>query len=219
MTVLFVIATIIIFLGIDWLMRLVKQQPISTVRPAAATYPIRLPDGIFFTPSHTWLNLYPSGRIRLGIDDFISRLVEEPEITLLRNPGEQIQKGDPLILLKEQNHSLTIRSPFAGEVVAINEELPPHPSLLKESLFSQGWGYDIKPAKLSEIKQMMIGNETRTWIRGEFQRLRDLFASLNKNGSLAPAYLQDGGPPIAGVMKSMDDAVWQQLDKLFLQSQ
>jgi glycine cleavage system H protein len=223
MTVLFVIATIILFLSIDWLVRKTKEQPSAIPQPSPAsiakTYPIRIPEGIFFAPSHTWLNLYPSGKVRLGVDDFISRLVETPEIVLLKNPGEKIQKGDPLILLKEGGHFLTIRSPLAGDVLAINEELTSNPALLKERLFSDGWGYVIKPSKLGEIKRMLIGNETHAWIRNEFQRLRDFFAGMSKNGALEPAFLQDGGPPIAGVLRTMDDAVWQHLDHEFLQAQ
>jgi glycine cleavage system H protein len=176
-----------------------------------------LPDGVFFAPSHTWLNLYPSGTLRLGVDDFIARLVESPEILLLKCPGDHFQKGDPLIQLKEGNHALTIRSPLEGEIVAINEELTADPSLLRERMFSSGWGYIIKPSRIDEIKTMLIGSETRSWIRNEFQRLRDLFAQLNNKGSLAPACLQDGGPPIAGVLRTMDDVVWKRLDNEFLQ--
>ncbi|MBI4547570.1 MAG: hypothetical protein HY707_06310 [Ignavibacteriae bacterium] len=222
MTVLFVIATIIIFLTIDWIIQRRKQpvpQTAVATRKPAETFAVRLPEGIFFAPSHTWLNLFPSGKIRIGVDDFISGLLAHPEITLLKQPGEEVRRGDPIILLKEKDHLLTIRSPIEGHILTANDELPKNPKLLKEQLFSDGWAYMIKPLKLKEVKHMLIGDETRTWIQHEFHRLRDLLAGLGRNGSLQPAYLQEGGPPIAGVLNVMDDVVWQQIDQEFLRVQ
>jgi glycine cleavage system H protein len=219
MTVLFVIVTIIVFLTIDWILQR-RQQRVTQVAvpetPSIQTLAVRLPEGIFFAPSHTWLNLFPSGKIRLGVDDFISGLLKHPEIRLLKHQGEQIRKGDPLIALKEQDHLLTIRSPIDGHILAANDELPLNPKLLNEQPFSDGWAYMIKPLKLSELKQMLIGAETQSWIKREFHRLRDLLAGVGRNGSLQPAYLQEGGPPIAGLLSEMDDVVWHQIDQEFL---
>ena len=222
MTVLFVIATIILFLAADWLLERRKAREgraaaIPAVRPTADSYPVRVPDGIFFAPSHTWLNLYPSGTLRLGIDDFIARLVGHPEIILLKNAGDQVAKGDPIMLIKEDDHLLTVRSPLSGEILEVNEALPRNPTYLKERLFGDGWGYSIKPVAMSDLKQMMLGSESRSWVRGEFGRLRNYFASLSTDGRLQPAYLQDGGTPAAGVLGGMDDQAWQGFEQEFLQ--
>lgn len=215
MTVLFVIATIIIFLTIDWFVRGRKSQPAAT--RIEESYPIRVPEGIFFAPSHTWLNLFPSGKIRLGVDDFISRLVKEPEIIFLKQPGERIAKGDPLMLLRKGTSTLTVRSPLSGEILETNNELSNNPSLLRDKLFGEGWSYGIKPTAINELKQMLIGSESRVWIRNEFQRLRNFFAAMNTNGT--PAFMQDGGLPVTGVLGGMDTKVWQELENEFLQIQ
>jgi glycine cleavage system H protein len=219
MTVLFVIATIIIFLTIDWFLhRRGDQKPeqVPQVRKHES-FTVRLPEGIFFAPSHTWLNLFPSGKLSLGVDDFIARLLNNPKIILLKNSGDQITKGEPLILLKEGEHRLTVRSPIDGRILRINSDLVKDPSLLKENLFSNGWGYLIQPNTLSELKGLLLGAESRTWIRQEFQRLKDILAGVGRNGSPQPAFLQDGGQPIAGALDTMDDSIWQQLDNEFLQ--
>ena len=223
MTILFVVATIILFLSVDWFLerRKARQGAGAAVeaQPSADPYPVRVPDGIFFSPSHTWLSLYPSGKLRLGIDDFIARLVGTPEIILLKNAGDRVAKGDPIILLKERDHLLTIRSPLAGEILEANLELPKNPSYLRERLFGDGWGYTIMPAAIGELKQMMIGDESRTWIREEFRRLRNFFATLSTNGAIQPAFLQDGGMPAAGVLGTMDDRAWQGFEQEFLKIQ
>ncbi|HLF14833.1 MAG TPA: glycine cleavage system protein H [Bacteroidota bacterium] len=222
MTVLFVIATVLLFLTVDWLIQRSRENRavVAEIAPVSAReLSVRIPDGIFFAPSHTWLNLFPSGKVRLGVDDFISRLLEKPGVTLLRSAGDKISKGDPILNLKSDGHSLTVRAPIDCEIVSVNDSLAKNPGLLEEGLFSDGWAYMIRPARNADLKDLLLGNESRQWIRTEYQRLKDLLAGTGAHGTLRPAFLQEGGPPIAGVLNRMDDAVWQKLDIEFLHVQ
>ncbi len=218
MTVLFVVVTILLFLGIDWLVQRAHEKKAVTVPGAVSLhpYPIRIPEGIFFTRSHTWLNLFPSGKVRLGIDDFVGRIVESPEIILLKLAGEKVHRGEPILLLKENEHLLTVRSPIDGQIESSNDDLRRHPELLHDLLFSDGWAYTIVPQKFSELKGLLLGNETKEWMRAEFARLRDFFAGVTQTGEVAPAYLQDGGPPMGGIMRNMSDEIWQHFELAFL---
>jgi len=224
MVVLFVAATIILFLTIDWFILRMKKQRVPVMltvhKPAHAdAMPVRVPEGIFFARSHTWLNLYPSGKVRLGVDDFVSRLFVRPEIVLLKHQGEQVQKGEPILQLKQNGHTLTVRSPIGGDILAVNSELPANPSLLEEKLFSDGWGYLLRPKAVGDVRNLLLGKETREWIRVEFGRLRDLLANLSHSGATSPAFLQDGGAPISGFMESLDDKVWKEFEEEFLKIQ
>ena len=221
MTVLFVVATITVFLAIDWFVRRAREKkgvrtPSFVQRTLEHSISVRIPEGIFFARSHTWMNLFPSGKVYLGIDDFVSRLLEHPEVILLRMAGDHVAKGDPILLLKEDGRELTIHAPVDGEILAINEELPSKPELMKNLLFTDGWAYSIKPKRPSELKEMIFGEETAMWIAEEFRRLRDVFAGMSQHGELVPALLQDGGPPIAGAMKQMPVSVWNRFEREFL---
>jgi len=218
MTVLFVVGTIIFFFVIDFAVRKLKGEALlPAVSPAQTQhYPVRIPDGIFFAKSHTWVNLFPSGKIRLGVDDFVGRLLKTPEVIFLKKPGDSVKKGDPLMQLKSAKHVLTISSPLDGDVLEANEELAAHSELLQQNLFDNGWGYVIKPRRSTEIKEMLLGNEARTWIRNEFRRLRELLVQLATPGTVEPAYLQDGGLPTVGVLDNMDDEAWQKVEHEFL---
>jgi glycine cleavage system H protein len=220
MTVLFVIATILVFLTIDWFVqrsRVKHEVPELAPRPVQ-THPVRLPDGIFFAPSHTWLNLFPSGKVRLGIDDFVARLFENPELSFIKKPGEEIRRGDPLLLVKDAGHTLTIHAPITGTIVAMNDALVQNPDVLKDRLFSDGWGYVIQPRRADELKGLLLGSETKRWMQEEFRRLRDFFAGLDQGTNVAPALLQDGGPPVAGIMSTMNEKVWSSFEEQFLKS-
>jgi glycine cleavage system H protein len=221
MTVLFVITTILVFLAIDAFVRRSREKKRSPAvdivqRFQAHTTPVRIPEGIFFARSHTWLNMFPSGKVYLGIDDFVTRLLERPQITLLSKIGDRVAKGDPLLVLKEDGRELTVHAPMDGEILAVNEDLPLKPELMKNFLFTDGWAYSMKPARPSELKDMLLGEETRMWIVEEFRRLRDVFAGISQHGELVPALLQDGGPPVAGAMKQMPVSVWNRFEREFL---
>lgn len=218
MTVIFVVATIIFFLGLDWLVRRVRQEKSLTSSPAIqpAPVPMRTPEGIFFARSHTWLNLFPSGRVRLGIDDFVNSLLDNPEVTLMRSPGEQIDRGDPLVALGNGERRLIIRAPIAGEIIAANNALENNPKLMREKLFSDGWAYTIRPKGVEEVRAMLLGEESRHWISEELRRLRDLLAGIGSNAEMAPVALQDGGAPAPGMLKHLDASAWKRFEAEFL---
>jgi hypothetical protein len=86
---------------------------------------------------------------------------------------------------------------------------------MREALFSEGWAYVVRPRHEGQLKDLLLGEETRRWIAEEFARLRDVFAGAG--AVAAPALLQDGGPPIGGAMTGMDDRVWERFEEEFLQ--
>lgn len=221
MTVVLVALSILFFLALDWLV-LGRKEREGVLAYAKAQQPgeavrVRLPGGIFFAPSHTWLNLFPSGRVVLGVDDFVSRLLEKPRVALLKSAGERVTKGEPILRLQTDSHSLTVRSPIDGRIVTPNSLLVRSPNLMREALFSDGWAYVMKPDNARDMKSFMLGEESRSWIQNEFGRLRDLFAGVGSSAQLSPALLQDGGPPVMGIMESMDDPTWQRFEETFLQ--
>ena len=219
MTVMFVVMTILILLALDVVVRRARTKKAVPVTPAhtpALAYPVRLPDGIFFARSHTWMSLLPSGKIRLGIDDFVIRLLDSLSISYLKGPRERLQKGEPILVLREGDHSLTIRAPIEGEILERNDRLSKEPNMLKEMLFTDGWAYTIVPARHSDLKQLLLGEETRPWIAEEFCRLRDLFARKVSTNKIVPSLLQDGGPPADGALKSVQRQTWEQFDHMFL---
>ncbi len=216
MTVILMAVTILFFLGMDWLVHGRKESALARADAKVRSVRVRLPGGVFFSKSHTWVNLFSSGRALVGVDDFVSRLMEQPVVTLLKVPGERVCKGEPLFKLSSAKHSLTVRSPIEGAILASNQELEREPGLLRNSQFTDGWAYAVRPTRLADIKELFLGEETRGWIGLEFARLRDVFAGVGQEGALSPAMLQDGGPPIAGAMDMMDEEVWKRFDDVFL---
>ena len=143
MTVLLFLTMIIIFLGIDFVVQRKKKNVPATAVAQRTSFPLRVPSGIFFAPSHTWLSLFPSGNVRIGADDFVLRMMRSPDISFLKVPGSPAKKGEALFQLTEGSKTLTVHSPIDGEVVAMNEDLQHHPGKNERRALQQWLGlYD-----------------------------------------------------------------------------
>lgn len=212
MTVLLFIATIIIFLTIDYFVRRKKGVAIA-VQPLQKAIPMRTPAGIFFTKSHTWLSLFPSGKVQLGIDDFLARMFSKPQITLLKSTADQVKKGEPILRVTEGKNEVIVRSPIEGTIDNVNASLTVNPSILSDALFSEGWAYMIKPARTSDLRAFYLGEDTRVWLREEMGRLRDFFAHLT---TPTPAFMQDGGLPASGIMDNLNPEQCKKFESEFL---
>lgn len=214
MTVILFISTIIVFLTIDHFVR--RNKTAAAVAPLQKAAPVRIPAGIFFSKNHTWLSLFPSGKVQLGVDDFVARLFGTPAVTLLKNDHDTVRKGDPILRLNEGKNELVLRSPIDGTVEIANHRLSQQPELLNESLFVDGWAYTITPVSTNDLRSFFLGTETRTWLRQETGRLRDFFAELTAAPGLAPAMLQDGGLPADGVMNALTPEQCHNFQERFL---
>jgi len=174
---------------------------------------MRIPAGIFFTKSHTWLSLFPSGKVQLGIDDFLARMFSKPHITMLKVNDEHVIKGEPILRVTEGSKEVIVRSPIDGVIDNVNGLLEKKPSLLSEALFSEGWAYTITPTSTNDLRAFYLGEDTRMWLRDELGRLRDFFARLS---GPAPAFLQDGGLPANGIMDNLNPDQCKKFEHEFL---
>ena len=216
MTVLLFVTMILIFLGVDYVMQR-KHKPAPVLQQVQAVGdPLRVPPGIFFAPSHTWMSLFPSGKVRIGVDDFVLRMMKNPELVLLKKTGSSIRKGEPLLQIKDQSRTMTARSPIDAEIVELNETIQENPQSLRESLFSNGWAYTIEPQRGSDLTAMLLGEQSRVWIQQEFGRLRDFIAGFSADGSPVPVLMQDGGLTAEGILDTFSATQVEQFEQNFL---
>ena len=216
MTVLLFVTLIIIFLSVDYV-RQRKHKLVPVVHETqTSSDPLRVPPGVFFAPSHTWMTLFPSGKVRIGVDDFVLRMMKNPELVLLKKAGSSVRKGEPLLQIKDASRTMTACSPIDAEVVELNSTIRENPQSLRESLFSNGWAYTMKPEKSSELTRMLLGEQSHAWIQQEFGRLRDFIAGFSTEGSLVPVLMQDGGLTAEGILDSFSTAQVAQFEQNFL---
>ena len=172
-----------------------------------------VPDGVFVAPGHTWLQLEPSGGVRLGGDRFpltalggVDRLDVVPE-------GTKVRQGDVLVRMGLGKRALRLLSPVDGTVTALNHALLAKPGDLPADPYKGGWFCSLRPERLAaSLKRMVIAEDTEEWMRGELRRLRDTLSS--REGALTA--LADGGAPVHGLASCLEQEEWEEfLERFF----
>jgi glycine cleavage system H lipoate-binding protein len=215
MTILLVLLMFALFILGDWILR--KRGEEKELQRAVASVGdggVRLPRGVFFAPSHTWLELLPGGRACLGVDDFVARLLERPRLKLLKPAGSSVTRGEPLLAIEDGGRLLTLQSPIDARVAVVNPHLSRTGATPGNTPFCEAWACELEPAREADLKQLFLGEEARTWLAGELRRLRDLLAA---EPALSPVALQDGGPPAPGAMRQASAETWSRFEREFLQ--
>lgn len=212
MTVLLLISTIVFFLTVDYFVHRSKMR--STVPAVVRVHALRFPDGIFFSKTHTWLNLFPSGKVQMGIDDFLMRMFEHPTLTLLKKEGEQVQRNEPIIKISEGEKELIVRSPLNGAILNQNTVIAGKSISQHTALFSDAWAYTVQPRQPKEIRNFLLADETKVWLKSELNKLRDFLAVSQPTPSLV--LLQDGGEPMPGVLSNAQHDVVKKFEQEFL---
>lgn len=218
MVALFVIATILTCIAIDLLIqRAHKKREIYQPQVMLSPESFVLPRGYFFSKAHTWLELLFSGKVYVGVDDFISKVTGKIDAIEVLPVGEKIKKGDPLFKIKQGERTLTFISPINGKITEINPSILESPETILNDPYFNGWIVMIEPEDVSsELKNLLIGNEASQWLRNEIKRFREFISIEAPKFSPEPT-LVDGGLVIKGVLQNVDEKTWEKFEKEFIQ--
>lgn len=168
----------------------------------------RVPEGVLFHQGHTWAQ--PDGNepgvVRVGLDDFAQKMVGKADKVTLADIGSKIEQGEKGWSLRVGNKSIDMLSPVSGEIVAINKAFQENSA----DPYDGGWIYKVKPRNFSrEIKNLLSGKLARKWMEEVVEKLR-----MKMSPDLGVVY-QDGGTPVAGIARIIDETNWDKLAREF----
>lgn len=180
---------------------------------------VEAPKGLYFDTSHMWAFMEKNGLVRIGIDDFLQHITGSLTGIKMKEPGEQVAKGDKLLSIIQNGKQLTIVAPISGTIKDQNTSLLRNTSVMNSSPYSDGWVYLIEPTKWSnEIRYLTMAEKYQEWIKLEFARLKDFIAgSVMTNGlDLSTPILQDGGEIKDGVLADLGPTEWEDFQIHFI---
>lgn len=178
---------------------------------------LALPGGIFFHEGHTWAGIDAGGKIKVGLDDFIQKVLGRIDGIKASKVGAVIHKGEKIFSLVQGKRTADFHSPVDGVISSINEEVINNPAVLKENPYEKGWIYAIKPTNLAQdIKSLSIAEEAMNWIKTEVQKFKEFLAEQFVQDKKLGLTMADGGLPVEGIMEYMDDFSWLKLQEEFL---
>jgi len=222
MTVLLVLLTFVTFLLIDHFhSRKVVVQPV--VQAAKHDAPPRLapslvggfqvPEKLRYHPGHTWALSESPSLVRVGMDEFASKLTGKIERITLPQRGQWVRQGQKIWTLHRDGTSVDMVSPIEGSVADINDAAIRDPEFARKDPYGEGWLVTVQsPDAKTNFRNLLGGALARWWTEESASRLqRRMPMAL---GALA----QDGGAAIDNLAVQIPDKDWATLAKEFFLS-
>lgn len=179
-----------------------------------------VPLGLFYSRNHTWMYMEKSGSARVGLDDLLMHITGEMKLSKLRNPGENILKGDLLTEVYQDGKSLRILSPVTGTIIKINPDINEHPEIMTKEPYDKGWIYEIKPSKwIAEADDCFFEEGATYWLKTELERFKDFLGTEMKNYFTQQpplVVMQDGGTLCDHILTGLSYEIWKDFEKEFL---
>src|SRR6185312_15355607 len=177
MTVILVLSTFVLFLLIDHFFskKPAVQMATKPVRAANLAVPearlqpqlvngFRVPENLRYHPGHTWaLNESPS-LVRIGIDDFASKMIGKIEQIALPQRGQWVRQGQKIWSVMRNGKKVDMVSPIEGSVADINEEAIRNPELACTDPYGEGWLVTVQsPDAKTNFRNLLGGALARWW--------------------------------------------------------
>ena len=219
MTVLFVIATLMVFILIDYVSHrgVHADAPAPLPRPdAPAAEPVwvagyQLPESLHYHRGHTWARPDDAETVVVGLDDFARRLLGPATGMDLPAVGAWLRQGASGFGVKVDGRAADLVSPVEGEVVEVNDKLRAQPSLVTDDPYGRGWVLKVRPAELrANLRNLLSGTLARRFTEDAREAI-DL-----RLMALTGSVLQDGGEPVADFARHLPRADWRRLVGEFL---
>ncbi len=214
MTVILVLVTFVGFLLIDHFMSRGKA-PVFAGQTSGRREPamprlqpnmvsgFKVPETLRFHPGHTWALSESPNLVRIGVDDFASKILgSKIESVQLPQRGQWIRQGQKVWSFVRNGKKIDMVSPIEGSVADVNDELAKDPTLFNKDPYGDGWMVTVQsPDAKTNFRNLMGGALARWWTEESALRLsRKLPGAM---GSLALA--QDGGVASSDLTANLAD--------------
>jgi glycine cleavage system H lipoate-binding protein len=160
---------------------------------------IRVPNWLYYTSNHMWLDADPSGTCHMGMDAFLTRVLGSVErITFLRQSGVQ----RPSAVLTVRGVDLEVIFPNHILLTASNLYQRANPSKLTADPYGMGWlfqGVQL-PGQAPVTSGLIRGEAIVPWMDSEIARMSNFLADcwvsrhgarlMNDGGVFSPDVLQ-----------------------------
>jgi len=198
-----------------WIIVNRKSEAIQqSIRVLTANF-LRIPKGLFYSRSHTWLYLEKSGQAKIGLDDFLQNVLGEITVQPLKSIGDTVKKGELLAFIEQRGKQLRIHSPLSGEIIGFNDFV-----FENNEVLDNGWLFTVVPANWQkETSGFLLGAEAANWFSEEITRLKDfLNIHLARQAGVSNIVaFQEGGELEINPLAELDEGIWDEFQNEFLE--
>ena len=223
MTVIMVLLTFAIFLAIDYVRsrnKVVKQPAVHSILSKAESHVVpevvagfEVPANVRYHAGHTWALSESRELVRVGIDDFASKLIGKIESISLPQRGRWVRQGQKIWTIFRDGKSVDMVSPIEGTISDVNDAVVKNPELARKDPYGEGWLVTVQaPDSKINFRNLLGGSLARLWTESAALQLR------NRIPATAGALAQDGGVAVDDITAYLPDEDWAELTKEFFLS-
>jgi glycine cleavage system H protein len=225
MTVILVLFTFATFLLIDHFhsRKAVVIQPAIAVAKAERPVAVRavpdlvagfkVPENLRYHPGHTWALSESPSLVRVGLDDFASKLMGKVDRLALPQRGQWIRQGQKIATFFRNGVSVDLVSPIEGSISDVNDSVARDPKLAQSDCYGEGWLVTVQsPDAKTNFRNLLSGVVARFWTQESASRLQ------SRMPAFAGALAQDGGVAVDNLADQIPDAQWASVSKEFFLS-
>jgi glycine cleavage system H protein len=223
MTVILVLMTFAAFLLIDhfYSRRHAATQPVLVAakrEPQARPVPglvggFQVPENLRYHPGHTWALGEGPNMVRVGLDDFASKLIGKVQRIALPQRGQWIRQGQKIATIFRDGVAVDMVSPIEGSIADVNDTVKADPALTQKDPYGEGWLVTVQsPDAKTNFRNLLSGALARWWTEESAGRLQ------RKMPMLAGALAQDGGVAMHNLTDQIPDTEWAAIAKEFFLS-
>lgn len=223
MTVIMVLLTFGIFLAIDYVrgQKQIAKRPVlqtSARETAPRLVPaivagFRVPENVRYHAGHTWAVSESRDLVRVGMDDFATKLAGKIDNITLPQRGHWVRQGQKTFTIFRDGKSVEMVSPIEGTVTDINDAVLKNPELARKDPYGDGWLMTVQaPDSKLNFRNLLGGSLARLWTEESALRLRSRMPMAV--GALA----QDGGVAVDDLTAHMPEEDWATLTREFFLS-
>lgn len=179
-----------------------------SIPESSSRHEFNVPAGAFISPEHTWVNIEMNGVVRVGIDDFVQKIIGPIDDVELPKLMKKIKKGEPLFSIRRGSRKITIPSPVTGTIASTNTDLMDRISLIKRKPYEHGWICRIEASDLTEeLKSLKISSQALAWYQKEVDKYMEMVKELESKKTEGSAEEKT---------EDLEDKNWEAFTKTFL---
>ena len=118
-----------------------------------------IPAELKYVASHEWLRPEADGTVTVGITFHAQELLGDIVFVELPEVGANLAADEQAGVVESVKAASDVYAPIAGEVVAVNEDLPSAPETANSDPYGEGWFFKIKPANPADLDGLLTAEQ------------------------------------------------------------
>ena len=119
-----------------------------------------------YTQDHEWIDL-DNDIATIGVTDFAQQQLGDIVFIELPNVGEEIDKGQEVVVIESIKAAGEIKTPVSGVIVEVNTSLHDTPEIVNDDPHGQGWFLKIQLSSTVDLTEFMNEDTYRAMVNSD----------------------------------------------------